>query len=46
VLMALGRTSPEAEASLRLSLGRDTSAKDINQAVEAIGNVVINLRAG
>jgi cysteine desulfurase len=46
VLMALGRSSPEAEASLRLSLGRDTSAKDINQAVEAIGNVVINLRAG
>ncbi|HGY5539641.1 MAG TPA: cysteine desulfurase family protein [Prochlorococcus sp.] len=45
VLMALGRTSSEAEASLRLSLGRDTSAKDINQAVESIGNVVINLRA-
>ncbi|HJN33572.1 MAG TPA: cysteine desulfurase family protein, partial [Prochlorococcus sp.] len=46
VLMALGRTSAEAEASLRLSLGRNTSSEEISQAVEAIGNVVTDLRAG
>ncbi len=40
VLQALGRTRPEAEASLRLSLGRDTSVDDIQQAVIVIGDAV------
>ena len=31
VLLALGRTSQEAKASLRLSLGRDTNEEQINQ---------------
>lgn len=44
VLMALGRTTKEAEASLRLSLGRFSSAEQINRAVEAICNVVTKLR--
>ena len=46
VLMALGRTSAEAEASLRLSLGRNTSSEEITQAVDSISNVVTDLRAG
>ncbi|CAE22219.1 NifS-like aminotransferase class-V [Prochlorococcus marinus str. MIT 9313] len=45
VLMALGRTSAEAEASIRLSLGRNTSSEEITQAVESISNVVTDLRA-
>ena len=40
VLQALGRSRAEAEASLRLSLGRDTTADDIHQAVIAIGDAV------
>ncbi|QNI52310.1 cysteine desulfurase [Synechococcus sp. RS9915] len=40
VLQALGRTRAEAEASLRLSLGRDTTSDDIHQAVIAIGDAV------
>ena len=46
VLLALGRTSAEAEASLRLSLGRLSSAEEINRALELIVKVVNNLRAG
>jgi len=38
VLQALGRSRTEAEASLRLSLGRDTTAEDIRQAVMVIGD--------
>ncbi|AII48306.1 cysteine desulfurase [Synechococcus sp. KORDI-52] len=38
VLQAIGRTRAEAEASLRLSLGRDTTPEDIRQAVMAIGD--------
>ncbi|RNC94562.1 MAG: cysteine desulfurase [Synechococcus sp. YX04-3] len=40
VLQALGRTRADAEASLRLSLGRDTTSDDIHQAVIAIGDAV------
>ena len=40
VLQALGRSRADAEASLRLSLGRDTTADDIHQAVIAIGDAV------
>ena len=45
VLMALGRTSMEAEASLRLSLGKLTSEDDIHQALEAIVSSVNKLRS-
>jgi cysteine desulfurase len=44
VLMALGRSRQEAEASLRLSLGRSSSEHDIDQAVEAVNNVIHQLR--
>ena len=44
VLMALGRSRQEAEASLRLSLGRDTTEGEINQAIVAISNVIDQLR--
>ena len=36
VLQAIGRSRSEAEASLRLSLGRDTTLAEVNQAVELI----------
>ncbi len=44
VLMALGRSRQEAEASLRLSLGRSTSDRDIELAIQAINDVVHQLR--
>ena len=40
MLQALGRTRLEAEASLRLSLGRDTTDDDIQQAVNAVCEAV------
>ena len=36
VLQAIGRSRAEAEASLRLSLGRETTAGDVDQAITAI----------
>ncbi|WP_269622246.1 cysteine desulfurase family protein [Prochlorococcus marinus] len=44
VLMSLGRTIKEAEASLRLSLGRETTLNEVELAVEAISKVVKDLR--
>ena len=44
VLMALGRSRQEAEASLRLSLGRSTSDGDIDRAIQAINKVIHQLR--
>ena len=44
VLMALGRSRQEAEASLRLSLGRDTSDSDIDAAIQAINTIIHQLR--
>ncbi len=44
VLMALGRSRQEAEASLRLSLGRSSTEHDIDEAVEAINDVIHQLR--
>tara|TARA_Y100001968_G_scaffold261179_1_gene248975 strand:- start:154 stop:1302 length:1149 start_codon:yes stop_codon:yes gene_type:complete len=44
VLMSIGRSLKEADASLRLSLGRDTTSNDINIAVELIAKVVRELR--
>ena len=40
MLQAIGRSRAEAEASLRLSLGRDTTADDVHQAVIAVGETV------
>ena len=44
VLISLGRTTQQAEASLRLSVGRSTTLKDVDIAVEVISNVVQKLR--
>ncbi len=44
VLMALGRSRQEAEASLRLSLGRSTSDRDIDLAIQAINDAIHQLR--
>ena len=43
VLQALGRSRSEAEASLRLSLGRSTTSADIQTAVTCIGDAVEDL---
>jgi cysteine desulfurase len=40
VLQAIGRSRAEAEASLRLSLGRETTAGDVDQAITAITDAV------
>ena len=42
--MALGRSHQEAEASLRLSLGHSTTDKEIDQAIDAISEVIHKLR--
>ena len=40
VLRAIGRSRSEAEASLRLSLGRDTTATDIERAVAVLTETI------
>ncbi len=45
VLRALGRTDAEARSSLRFSLGRFTTAADIDFAVECVAREVPRLRA-
>ena len=40
VLQAIGRTRAEAEASLRLSLGRETTAAEVDQAIAVIPDAV------
>ena len=40
VLQAIGRSRAEAEASLRLSLGRDTTAAEVEQAIAVIHDAV------
>ena len=44
VLLAIGRTNKQAEASLRLSIGRDTTLQDVNRAIIIISRVVKQLR--
>ena len=46
VLQAIGRSRAEAEASLRLSLGRDTTAAEVEQAIAVILNAVAASKAG
>ena len=43
VLRSIGRSHIEAEASLRLSLGRDTTASDIDGAIEVITTAIQTL---
>lgn len=45
VLRALGRSDSEAEGSLRLSVGRFTTERDVDRAVEWIERAVERLRA-
>ena len=44
VLKALGRSNQEAKASIRLSLGRNTSEDDVNQVARSIIKVVKELK--
>jgi cysteine desulfurase len=46
VLQAIGRSREEANASLRLSLGRTTTANDIERAIATLSEVVQDLRSG
>ena len=45
VLLALGLTKSQASATLRLSLGKDTTKDDINAAIRALKLVVDRLRS-
>ncbi len=45
VLLALGLTQSQASASLRLSLGKDTTKDDINAAISSLTLVVDRLRS-
>ncbi len=45
VLSSIGRSFSEAEASLRLSLGRDTTESEVKQAIDLISTVVDQLRS-
>jgi cysteine desulfurase len=45
VLLAMGRGDDEARSSLRFTLGRTTTASDIDRVIEAIGPVVERGRA-
>ncbi len=45
VLQGIGLSKPEAEASIRISIGRETCEEDIQKAIEIIRNIVIELRA-
>ncbi len=45
VLLSLGRTKQEAEASLRLSIGRSTTLNEIDAAIEIISREVDQLRS-
>ncbi len=46
VLQSIGLSLKEAEASLRLSLGRDTNIEDIKEAIYCISQVISQLREG
>jgi cysteine desulfurase len=45
VLTAMGLTKAEAEASIRLSLGRSTSEQHIDKAIEQIRKAVVDLKS-
>jgi cysteine desulfurase len=45
VLLALGRTRAEAEASIRFGLGRFTTEEEVDRAADAIVRAVEKVRA-
>ena len=45
VLVAIGRTAELAQSSLRLSLGRDNTEKEITQVLETLPDIVRKFRA-
>jgi len=45
VLLALGRTRKEAEASIRFGLGRFTTEEEVDRAADEIGRAVAKVRA-
>ncbi len=44
VLQEIGLSKRDAEASIRMSIGRNTTEKDIKEAVDIITNIVIKLK--
>jgi len=44
VLMAMGLTAEEAKSSIRFSLGRDTTAEDVERTVEVVVRIVQRYR--
>ena len=44
VLQEIGLGKRDAEASIRMSIGRNTSKKDINEAIKVITNIVESLK--
>ncbi len=44
VLQALGRSKKEAEASIRLSLGRNTTSQDVSQALKELTKIIHSLQ--
>ena len=44
VLLALGRSFKEAEASIRLSIGLTTNSKEIKEAIHILTNTIKSLR--
>jgi cysteine desulfurase len=45
VLLALGRTRREAEASIRFGLGRFTTEEEVDRAADDIARAVAKVRA-
>ena len=45
VLLALGKSREQAQGSIRLTLGEDTTAEDIHRAAEAVAECVARLRS-
>ncbi len=44
VLQQIGLSKKDAEASIRMSIGRNTTEKEIKKAIEIITNIIINLQ--
>lgn len=45
VLVAMGRSIDEARASVRITVGRGTSAKDVDEVVEALAEITARVRS-
>jgi cysteine desulfurase len=46
VLLAMGRSEATARATIRFSLGRQTTSKDLDRAVDALREVLSRMRVG